>query len=438
MSAPVAILAIGDMSFRERIRSTLIGLRWTVLEACGGADALSQLESGTTSTIIMDHWFPDLDVREFVREVESSFPDVDLISTDGSYEKPAKLRNNRHGELLYALRINQGLNGPHAPTLPLATYDGPEYQRSSLQPSTNLTYAKSDGAIKSMPTRILRHGPTSQTTPDLCSPPNSDLSRLVADGSINLPEFIGSHPVVLEMCRRIRLVAKRNTQVLIQGPSGTGKELVARALHRLSLRRSRPFVAVNCAAIPESLLESEMFGHAKGSFTGASQHRVGRVEAASGGTLFLDEIGEMSLPIQAKLLRFLESGEIQRIGDNETIYVDARIIAASNQELAQLSSKAAFRSDLFYRLAVFLIETPPLKSHMEDLPIIANFFLDKLLEQPGSMVLSPAALEKLNHHAWPGNVRELAHVIERSFILADGRSEISDADIEFAGGPPPK
>ena len=238
--------------------------------------------------------------------------------------------------------------------------------------------------------------------------------------------------MIAEVCRRIRLVAERNTPVLIQGPSGSGKELVARALHRLSGRRNRPFLALNCAAIPESLLESELFGHNKGSFTGASQGRIGRIEAANGGTVFLDEIGEMPLALQSKLLRFLESGEIQRIGHNETLHVDARVVAASNQQLGLLSTKGEFRLDLFYRLAVFLIETPPLRSHIEDVPELAYFFLEKLLMNPRTQTFSNEAIQKMKSHAWPGNVRELAHVIERSVILSESREEITDSEIEFA------
>ena len=182
-------------------------------------------------------------------------------------------------------------------------------------------------------------------------------------------------PCMLEVSRRVRLVAPRMTPVLIEGPTGSGKELVAEALHRLSTRSRKPFVAINCAAIPEALLEAELFGHTRGAFTGAVQGRVGRIEAADGGTLFLDEIGEMPLALQSKLLRFVECGELQRVGDNETVKVDVRIVAATHRPLAQQTQSGGFRSDLYYRLAVFLIRTPSLAEHAQDLPLLVDHFL---------------------------------------------------------------
>ena len=183
---------------------------------------------------------------------------------------------------------------------------------------------------------------------------------------------------MLEVSRRVRLVAPRLTPVLIEGPTGSGKELVAEALHRLSPRCRKPFVAINCAAIPEALLEAELFGHTRGAFTGAVQGRTGRIEAADGGTLFLDEIGEMPLALQSKLLRFVECGELQRVGDNETVKVDVRILAATHRPLAQHTLTGAFRADLYYRLAVFLIRTPSLAEHGQDLPRLVDHFMQRL------------------------------------------------------------
>ncbi|MGA7886106.1 MAG: sigma 54-interacting transcriptional regulator, partial [Acidobacteriaceae bacterium] len=253
----------------------------------------------------------------------------------------------------------------------------------------------------------------------------------LGSGTWRLPEFVGSHPALLEVSRRIRLVAPRSTAVLIEGPTGSGKELVAQAVHRLSPRAARRMVALNCAAIPEALLEAELFGHTRGAFTGAVQGRTGRIEAAHGGTLFLDEIGEMPLALQAKLLRFLETGELQRVGDNEPVKVDVRIVAATHQPLQKLAARGEFREDLYYRLAVFFIRTPALAGHAEDIEALAAHFLERMARQSPAKRLTAEALEKLRAHAWPGNVRELEHVLERAWILAEDRPRIGAEEIEF-------
>jgi transcriptional regulator with GAF, ATPase, and Fis domain len=219
--------------------------------------------------------------------------------------------------------------------------------------------------------------------------------------------------------------------VLIEGETGAGKEVVAKALHRLSDRAGKPFVVLNCAAIPETLLEAELFGHTRGAFTGAVQSRTGRIEAAHGGTLFLDEIGEMPLALQAKMLRFLECGELQRVGDNEMTRVDVRIVAATHQPLEQRSAEGTFRLDLYHRLAVFPIEVPPLRERVEDMELLAEHVLAKLGERMPRKRLGQKAMVKLKEYAWPGNVRELMHVLERAAILAGERMEISAEEIRY-------
>jgi transcriptional regulator with GAF, ATPase, and Fis domain len=246
-----------------------------------------------------------------------------------------------------------------------------------------------------------------------------------------IPELIGNSAAMLEVSRRIRLVAARSTPVLIEGPTGSGKELVAEALHRLSNRSRKPFVAINCAAIPEALLEAELFGHTRGAFTGAVQGRTGRIESADGGTLFLDEIGEMPLGLQSKLLRFFESGELQRIGDNETVKVDVRIVAATHQPLAEDAQKGVFRADLYYRLAVFLIRTPSMVERMEDLPLLIAHFMDRMGRKAPVKRMDASAANKLAAHPWPGNVRELEHVLERASILAGDEPLITASEIDF-------
>jgi DNA-binding NtrC family response regulator len=236
---------------------------------------------------------------------------------------------------------------------------------------------------------------------------------------------------MLEVGRRVRRVAPRMTPVLIEGPTGSGKELVAEALHRMSPRSRNPFVAINCAAIPEALLEAELFGHTRGAFTGAVQGRTGRIEAADGGTLFLDEIGEMPLGLQSKLLRFVESGELQRVGDNETLKVDVRIVAATHRPLAQDTQAGNFRPDLYYRLAVFLIRTPSLAEHAQDLTLLVDHFMQRMGREAPLKRLDPEALAKLAAHQWPGNVRELEHVLERGAILAGEEAVLTARDIDF-------
>jgi formate hydrogenlyase transcriptional activator len=221
----------------------------------------------------------------------------------------------------------------------------------------------------------------------------------------------------------VQLVAPTDATVLIQGETGTGKELVARAIHDLSSRWERPFVLVNCAAIPATLLESELFGHEKGSFTGAFEQKIGLFEQAHQGTLLLDEIGEIPLELQPKLLRALQEGELKRLGGKRTIHVDARIIAATNRNLKQMVDEGKFRSDLYYRLFVFPLTVPPLRERREDIPLLIRFFTRKYARKMNRVIeeIPSAALEALIRYDWPGNIRELQNLVERSVILSPGR-----------------
>jgi transcriptional regulator with GAF, ATPase, and Fis domain len=218
------------------------------------------------------------------------------------------------------------------------------------------------------------------------------------------------------------LVAATNTTVFLQGESGTGKEVLARFIHRASPRRGGPFVAINCAALPDQLLESEMFGYERGAFTGAHQAKAGQIEVASSGVLFLDEVGEMSLPAQAKLLRFLQEREFRRLGGTRLVKANVRVIAASNRDLRQAVEARTFREDLFYRLGVFDILLPPLRERASDIPLLAEAFLRALGRSMGRapVRLTPEATDRLMGHHWPGNVRELHNVLERAAILCDG------------------
>ncbi len=232
------------------------------------------------------------------------------------------------------------------------------------------------------------------------------------------PLLVGSSPAMLQLKRMMARVADRDVNVLITGESGTGKELVARSLHDYSRRSDGPFVPVNCGAIPEDLLESELFGHEKGAFTGAVSGRPGRFEMADGGTLFLDEIGDMPLAMQVKLLRVLQERSFERVGGHKTIDVNVRIIAATHKNLEQLIEEGRFREDLYYRINVYPVETPPLRERKEDLELLIKKLAERAREQElGQVRLHPAAVESLKCHDWPGNVRELANLIERLAIM---------------------
>jgi two-component system, NtrC family, response regulator HydG len=232
----------------------------------------------------------------------------------------------------------------------------------------------------------------------------------------------GSSPRIREIFQLLEMVAPSEATVLLLGETGTGKELVAQAIHRNSPRAAGPFVVVNCAALPETLLESELFGHERGSFTGATVRKEGRFVLAHHGTVFLDEIGELSLPIQGKILRVLQAREFEPLGSNRTRKVDVRIITATNRDLEAMVREGRFRDDLYYRLNVFPVVLPPLRERLEDLPVLADFFLKKYGEKNRrhGITLAPEALEAFRSYPWPGNIRELENVIERGVIVCQG------------------
>lgn len=413
-TARTAVLVSADAAFRERLRSALSDLRWQVRETAGGAETLACLEASPAEAVVLDSWLPDLEIHEFVAEFRRAHPEVDLIMADATdADNGAAPRGPRRNEVLLALRRAQATDDAIWKTAP----------------GSDRVWAAGSGDF---------HGEdetSAAAAPVQYSRTRAPAAGYVAPGDVPrttaLPEFVGSDPALLEVSRRIRLVAPRSTAVLIEGPTGSGKEMVARALHRLSPRSTRRLVALNCAAIPEGLLEAELFGHARGAFTGAVENRIGRIEAAHGGTLFLDEIGEMPLGLQAKLLRFLETGELQRVGNNEPVRVDVRIVAATHRPLAKLAAEGAFRGDLFYRLAVFRIRTPALGGREEDIATLAGHFLEKMGKSSPTKQITAPAMARLRAHGWPGNVRELEHVLERAWILAEDRPRIDLQEIEI-------
>ncbi len=429
------VLASADAGLRQRLRTSLTGLRWQVREASGGAEAMAQLEDSRSEALLVDSWLPDLEVGEFATVIRMLYPAMELLRVDGGADGGA--RSPRRNELLHALREAQnaplndtsvwatapdavpvaasgaGLRAPARVSLPVRRDFGQEESRAKDEE------ARLDSARQAL--SVLMGRP--------------EVARPLIQKEVMLPEMVGASEPMRELARLIRLVAPRTTTVLIEGGTGTGKEVVARALHRLSERAGKPFAVLNCAAIPEALLEAELFGHTRGAFTGAVQSRTGRIEAAHGGTLFLDEIGEMPMALQAKMLRFLECGELQRVGDNETMRVDVRVIAATHQPLEKLASSVGaertFRLDLYHRLAVFPVEVPALRERMEDLSMLAEHFLEQMGQEMPRKKLTAEAMAKLYEHSWPGNVRELMHVLERGAILAGDRMEIGVDEIRL-------
>ncbi len=370
------VVVSADAAMRNRLSDGLTQLRWSVRQAGGGAEAMAMIEIDQPEAMVIDGWLPDLEVGEFAGYMEKHYPAMDLLRLDGTMSA-GKARSPRRNELLHAIRVAQEFEPE--------VEERAEYPRATQLPAP---------------------------APALIRPDTAANLRLVRPIPVSLPEMVGGSAAMLELARMIRLVAPRTATVLIEGETGTGKEVVAKAVHRLSARSAKPFVVLNCAAIPEALLEAELFGHTRGAFTGAVQARTGRIEAAHGGTLFLDEISEMPLALQAKMLRFLECGELQKVGENESVRVDVRVIAATHQELERRAAEKTFRLDLYHRLAVFPLAVPALRERMDDLPLLVEFFLEQMGQTSPRKAISEGALARLRDYDWPGNVRELMHVLE--------------------------
>ncbi len=366
-----------NSALRQELSSKLGLSRWKVIETGSGAGALELLRKHglDDGVLLLDPKLPDLESTEFCRMVRERYPNTQILTL-----------NAQTGQLLI---------GSASPT-PVATV---------LMDTVNR-----NGAIHTSPR------PTGEVQPVPHAP----------ESKIKIRGMIGESEAMQRTYSVMRMVAARDTTVLVTGESGTGKDLVAQEIHLMSPRRKQPMVVVNCAAIPETLLEAELFGYTKGSFTGAVQARIGRIHAAHGGTLFLDEIGDMPLSLQSKILRFLEQGEVQRLGGNDNLRVDVRVVAATNAELKKLVKEQRFREDLYYRLAVFPIHLPPLRERLSDLEELAVAFTAKF--RPGTS-LSRESLQVLAQHSWPGNIRELRNAIERATILVGNGSVIKPEHI---------
>lgn len=378
--SPINIFVISPNSrIQQELCERLTQPYWNVISGHGGAQGLEQLRthSSEEGIVLLDPELPDIQADEFIGILRSRFPQVQVLTL-----------NAHTGQLLI---------GSSSPT------------SVSIRLSKLINQSAPAMSSSSVPVREGEEG-----------------DRIRDEESPGLRNVVGNSELMRRVYALARMVAERDTTVLITGESGTGKDLIAQGIHQISARRKQPFVVVNCSAIPETLLESELFGYTKGAFTGAVQSRMGRIHAAHGGTLFLDEIGDMPLALQSKILRFLEQGEVQRLGGTDSFRVDVRVVAATNAELMKRIAEQQFREDLYYRLAVFPICLPPLRERMDDTQILAKLFAARF--RPGS-VLSGEALHILMQHRWPGNVRELRNVMERAAILMGNELEIKPGHI---------
>lgn len=381
-SSSSAIVAISsNPAVREKMIRALESCDCSTIEAQGGADILAQLDNDGFDFAVLDSKLPDLDSGEVTRFIRKQNPNISYVMVDSATGKlvgPHQLANQRAQKVFEALK-------------------------------------------------------ETETNNDVVYLDNNQPVKLVAQAPERLPGMVGESEAFAHVHKLARIVARRNSTVLLQGESGVGKDMVAYAIHELSLRSGGPLVVVNCAAIPENLLESELFGYARGAFTGAMQSRLGKIHAAHRGTLFLDEIGELPLNMQAKLLRFLQAGEVQRLGSSDVFQVDVRVIAATNANLLERVAAGTFRQDLYYRLAVFPIHLPPLRERATEVLPLAKHFLAELCRANASPLktFDAEALFGLQEHDWPGNVRELKHVIERAWILSEDEPRLTVEHLVF-------
>ncbi len=386
MKKKIKVLVVDDEAIiRESLRDWLSDVGHQVLTAENGSKALEIIEKEKPGVAIVDLVMPGMDGIELLKKVREISPSIEVIIITAYGSIPTAITAMREGAYDY-------IEKPFCPE-------------------------KAELLIK----KLAEHQQLIEE--------NISLHRKLEE-RYQFENIIAKSAKMQQVVEVIKVIAKSNATALITGESGTGKELVARAIHSQSYRKDKPFVAVSCAALPESLLESELFGHEKGSFTGAHAQRRGRFEVANRGSLFLDEIGEMSANIQVHLLRVLEEKEFTRVGGNELVKVDVRVISATNKDIKRAVADGQFREDLYYRLNVVTIELPPLRERKEDIPLLAQHFLKKFAAENQKEItgFSPEATDFLLKYEWPGNVRELENAIERAVILAKN-SYIEVADL---------
>ncbi|MFN3395327.1 MAG: sigma-54-dependent transcriptional regulator [Thermodesulfovibrionales bacterium] len=384
---PVILVVDDEEGIRETLSEILEDEGYQVISASTGEEAINIFKMESPDLVFLDIWLPGMDGIETLREIKNLRRDVPVIMISG------------HGTIEIAIKAIQ-----------MGACDFIEKPLSL------------DRIVVSS-SKALALGRLERENRDL----KENLNRRW--------QLIGESEKMRSLRSQIEIAARSSSRVLITGESGSGKELVARLLHGLSNRASKPFIEVNCAAIPQELIESEMFGHEKGSFTGAFERKKGKFELADSGTLFLDEIGDMSLQTQAKVLRVIETQEFQRVGGSANIKVDVRIIAATNKDLPAEVRKGTFREDLFFRLNVIPISVPPLRERKEDIPLLVDYFIKTISEEYGQRPkkITPEAIKRLQNHEWPGNVRELRNTLERLLIMTQS-AIITEKDISLGDG----
>jgi DNA-binding NtrC family response regulator len=388
-AAPLHLLLVDDEApFREVIAERLGEQGFQVEQAGTGEEAVARLNDFAFDILITDLRLPGVDGRQILDEAFSRYPDIIAIVITG------------HATVREAVEVTR-LGAEGFITKP--------FQFEELMHELAVAVEKRRLRAENAYLRAQLH------------------DRFKLDG------MIGRTPIMMQLVELLRTVAVTSSTVLISGETGTGKEVAARAIHDASPRRQQRFVAINCSAIPETLLEAELFGHVRGAFTGAVANRQGRVEQANRGTLFLDEVGTMSPSLQAKLLRVLQSREFERLGDSQTIRVDVRVLAATNSDLKNMVEAGTFREDLFYRLNVIPVRVPALRERRADIPLLAQHFLDRLAADAvparNRVTIAQDAQQALMAFHWPGNVRQLENVMERTLALSPGRSQITATDL---------
>ena len=379
---PKILIIDDDDGLRYSLKRVLSGRNYDVLEADSGEAGLLVAEQHSPQVILLDNRMPGMSGIEALQHLRCANPNAMIILMTAYGTTQTTIEAMKFGAFDYIMK-------PFDLKKILALVDAALAASNDLIRSNNL------------------------------EEPASGLSAEDLEGGI-----IGSSSAMQQVFKTIGQVAASEVTVMVTGESGTGKELIARAIYQNSLRAQQPYIAVNCAAIPENLIESELFGHEKGAFTGATTQRIGKFELCDGGTIFLDEIGDMALSTQTKILRALQEGEIQRVGSSETIKVNVRMLAATNKPLEEMVKEKTFREDLYYRLNVVRIQLPPLRERMEDVPQLVDFVLKRLARdsKADAKLISPEVLALLAKYLWPGNVRELENLIYRSAVMAQGET----------------